>query len=235
MKVLIIIPTYNEEANIVRVVTNIHNTLPDYDYVVVNDGSLDNTSDVCRKNGFKLIDLPANLGLAGAFQTGMKYAWKNGYDAAIQFDGDGQHRAEYIPELVKQMELTCSDIVIGSRFVTKRKPFTPRMIGSRLLAFLILATTGKHLKDPTSGMRLYGHNVIKEHALELNYAPEPDTLAYLINNGCKISEVQVEMDERQNGKSYLGFLGSYHYMFKQVISIIFVQWFRKPTLLKKKN
>lgn len=235
MKVLIIIPAYNEESNIVRVVTNIHKLLPDYDYVVINDGSLDNTAQVCRNNNFRLIDLPANLGLAGAFQTGMKYAWKNGYDAAIQFDGDGQHRAEYIPELVKQMELTDSDIVIGSRFVSKRKPFTPRMIGSRLLAFLIFCTTGKHLKDPTSGMRLYGHNVIKEYALELNYAPEPDTLAYLLNNGCKISEVQVEMDERQNGKSYLGFLGSYHYMFKQVISIVFVQWFRKPTLLKKKK
>ncbi|MBQ0004020.1 MAG: glycosyltransferase family 2 protein [Treponema sp.] len=235
MKVLIIIPAYNEESNIVRVVTNIHKLLPDYDYVVINDGSLDNTAQVCRNNNFRLIDLPANLGLAGAFQTGMKYAWKNGYDAAIQFDGDGQHRAEYIPELVKQMELTDSDIVIGSRFVSKRKPFTPRMIGSRLLAFLIFCTTGKHLKDPTSGMRLYGHNVIKEYALELNYAPEPDTLAYLLNNGCKISEVQVKMDERQNGKSYLGFLGSYHYMFKQVISIVFVQWFRKPTLLKKKK
>ena len=96
MKCLVIIPAYNEEENIVRVVENLKNNYPMYDYVVINDGSSDDTARLCRRKGYELVDLPVNLGLAGAFQTGLKYAWRKGYDYAIQFDADGQHRAEYI-------------------------------------------------------------------------------------------------------------------------------------------
>ena len=227
MRILIIIPAYNESENIERVVNNLIENYPQYDYVVINDGWKDNTAAICRKNGYNLIDLPVNLGLAGAFQTGMKYAWRNGYDAAIQFDGDGQHRPEFIADMQKCMEETDADIVVGSRFVTEKKPFTARMMGSNLISFLIAITTFKRIKDPTSGMRLYNRKILDEYANRINYGPEPDTLAYLLNRGCKVKEVQVKMDERIAGTSYLSFLGSIQYMIKMTVSIIFIQWFRK--------
>ncbi len=227
MKTLIIIPAYNESGNIERVVNNLRNNYPQFDYVIINDGSKDNTAEICRKCGFNLIDLPVNLGLAGAFQTGMKYALQNDYDAAIQFDGDGQHRPEYIEKMEAEMVASGADIVIGSRFVTEKKPFSPRMAGSRLISLLILLTTGRHIKDPTSGMRLYGRKVLKEFADKPNYGPEPDTIAYLINRNCTVKEVQVVMDERIAGTSYLSFMSSLHYMLRICLSILFVQWFRK--------
>ena len=227
MKTLIIIPAYNESGNIERVVKNLLSKNPQFDYVIINDGSKDNTAEICRKCGFNLIDLPVNLGLAGAFQTGMKYALLNDYDAAIQFDGDGQHRPEYIETMQNEMLESGADIVIGSRFVTEKKPFSPRMAGSRLISLLILLTTGRHIKDPTSGMRLYGRKVLKEFADKPNYGPEPDTLAYLLNRNCTVKEVQVIMDERIAGTSYLSFMSSLHYMLRICLSILFVQWFRK--------
>ena len=227
MRILIIIPAYNESANIERVVNNLKINFSQYDYVIINDGSKDNTAEICRKNGYNFVDLPVNLGLAGAFQTGMKYAWRHGYDAAIQFDGDGQHRPEYIASMIKEMETSGCDIVIGSRFVTERKPFTARMLGSRLISALILLTTFRHIKDPTSGMRLYGKTVLNEYANQINYGPEPDTLAYLLNRKCKVREIQVKIDERIAGTSYLSLLNSIRYMIKMCISIVFVQWFRK--------
>ncbi|MBO4728831.1 MAG: glycosyltransferase family 2 protein [Spirochaetaceae bacterium] len=227
MRTLIIIPAYNESGNIERVVNNLRDNYPQFDYVIINDGSKDNTAEICRKCGFNLIDLPVNLGLAGAFQTGMKYALLNDYDAAIQFDGDGQHRPEYIEKMEAEMVASGADIVIGSRFVTEKKPFSPRMAGSRLISLLILLTTGRHIKDPTSGMRLYGRKVLKEFADKPNYGPEPDTIAYLINRNCTVREVQVVMDERIAGTSYLSFMSSLHYMLRICLSILFVQWFRK--------
>lgn len=227
MKVLIIIPAYNEAENIERVVSNLQKNYSQFDYVVVNDGSKDKTAEICRKNGFNFVDLPVNLGLAGAFQTGMKYAYNKNYDAAIQFDGDGQHRPEYIEEMAKKMQETGADIVIGSRFVTEKKPFTARMAGSRLIAFLIKLTTGKRIKDPTSGMRMYSRKVLAEYANSINYGPEPDTIAYLLNRGCEVAEVQVKMDERIAGTSYLGFVSSIQYMIRICLSILFIQWFRK--------
>ena len=227
MRTLIIIPAYNESGNIERVVNNLRDNYPQFDYVIINDGSKDNTAEICRKCGFNLIDLPVNLGLAGAFQTGMKYALLNDYDAAIQFDGDGQHRPEYIEKMESEMVASGADIVIGSRFVSEKKPFSPRMAGSRLISLLILLTTGRHIKDPTSGMRLYGRKVLKEFADKPNYGPEPDTIAYLLNRGCTVKEVQVIMDERIAGTSYLSFMSSLHYMLRICLSILFVQWFRK--------
>ena len=116
------IPAYNEELNIERVVNNLIENYPQYDYVVINDGSKDDTAKICREKGFHLIDLPINLGLSGAVQAGMRYAWQNGYDAAIQIDGDGQHRPEFIEKLAEELDKDNAQIVIGSRFVTQKKP-----------------------------------------------------------------------------------------------------------------
>ncbi len=223
---LIIIPAYNEEKSIMRVVNHVINDYPQYDYIVVNDGSSDKTARICRKCGYNLIDLPVNLGLAGAFQAGLKYAYRNGYEYAIQYDADGQHKVEYIGRMLDEMKKGY-DIVIGSRFVTEKKPKSLRMLGSRILSASIKLTTGKRVNDPTSGMRLLNRNMLKEFALNLNYGPEPDTISYLLKSGIKLSEVQVEMDERLEGESYLNMARSMKYMFHMVVSIIVIQNFRK--------
>lgn len=230
MRVLIIIPAYNEEDNIARVVDNLEKNYSEYDYVVVNDGSCDHTARICREHHYNLIDLPVNLGLAGAFQTGMKYALYNDYDYAIQYDADGQHRPEYMEGMIQMATEKELDVVIGSRFVTERKPLTPKMIGNSLIEFCIWITTGKRIKDSTSGMRLYNKRMIKKLALTMNYGPEPDTIAYLVRCGAKVDEYQVHMDERVAGESYLDLTRIIEYMFHMCASILIVQWFRNKEL-----
>ena len=225
-KLLIVIPAHNEEANIVRVVEELTTQYPQYDYVVVNDGSRDKTAAVCRAHGFHLIDLPINLGLAGAFQTGLRYAAENGYDCAMQLDADGQHRPEYIAPMLEELEAG-ADIVIGSRFLTVKKPKTLRMVGSYIISWSIRLTTGRAICDPTSGMRMFNRAMVEEFAQNLNYGPEPDTISYLIKNGAAVKEVQVEMGERIAGHSYLTMMKSVQYMVKMAISILLIQWFRK--------
>ncbi len=228
---LVIIPAYNEEENIVRVVENLKNNYPMYDYVIINDGSSDDTARICRKKGYELVDLAVNLGLAGAFQTGLKYAWRKGYEYAIQFDADGQHRAEYIAPMLDKIR-EGYDIVIGSRFVTEKKPRSMRMLGSNLISVATRLTTGKKVKDPTSGMRMFNKKMIAEFALNLNYGPEPDTISYLLKQGATIAEVQVSMDERIAGESYLNLSKSVMYMLRMLLSILFIQNFRKRREVK---
>ena len=231
MKCLVIIPAYNEEENIVRVVENLKNNYPMYDYIVINDGSSDSTAKICRKNGDELVDLPVNLGLAGAFQTGLKYAYRNGYDYAIQFDADGQHRPEFIGSMLDKIQ-EGYDIVIGSRFVTEKKPHSLRMLGSNLISTAMKLTTGRRVKDPTSGMRMFNKKMIAEFALNMNYGPEPDTVSYLLKQGATIAEVQVEMDERIAGESYLNLTRSMMYMLRMLLSILLIQNFRKRREVK---
>ncbi len=226
MKVLIIIPAYNEGENIERVVTTIKEKCSQYDYLVINDGSRDNTQDICIKKGFHFVSHPVNLGLAAAVQTGMLYAYENGYDAAIQFDGDGQHDPDYIADMASEIEKGYN-IVVGSRFVTEKKPNSLRMLGSNLIQFAIRLTTGKTLKDPTSGMRMFDKEMIKKLALAADLGPEPDTVALLVRGGATFSEIQVEMHDRIAGESYLNFANSVNYMLRMFVSILILQWFRK--------
>ena len=225
VKVLIIIPAYNESENIVRVVDHLEQNYPQFDYVVINDGSRDNTAEICRQHNYHLIDQPINLGLAGTFQTGMKYAYENGYDAAVQFDGDGQHRPEYIAEMSEKIR-EGYDIVIASRFVNEQKPHSLRMFGSNIIQSMIRLSTGKNINDPTSGMRMFSRRVIKILAGNINMGPEPDTVSYLIRNGAKHCEIQAVMDERIAGESYLNLSRSAQYMLIMCISILFINLFR---------
>ena len=229
MKVLIIIPAYNEALNIEKTVKDVTDNT-DYDYIIINDCSKDNTKEVCEKNNFNVLSLPINFGLTSGIQLGMKYALKNDYDIAIQFDGDGQHIAKYLKDLVEKVKKENADVVIGSRFVTKKKPITARMLGSRLLQFFIKITTGKTIKDPTSGMRAYNKNAIKEFNTNMSLTPEPDTLVYMLKKGMKIEEVQVEMREREFGESYLNPIKSIKYMANMIFSILFI---RSITFQKK--
>lgn len=230
-QLLIIIPAYNEEKNIEYVVNQIIEYYPQYDYVIVNDGSKDRTSAICHKNGYEIIDLPINLGLAGAFQTGMRYAAVKGYEYAIQLDADGQHLPEFVETMKKKMDQGY-DIVIGSRFVSEKKPKSMRMLGSNLIEKAIRVTAHQKIADPTSGMRMFNKEMIHEFASNINYGPEPDTISFLIKQGAKVAEVQVEMKERMAGESYLNWAKSISYMLKMSISIMLIQNFRKRVVVK---
>ena len=231
MKVLIIIPAYNEALNIVKTVEDVKTNCK-YDYVVINDGSKDKTKQICEEHGFNLISLPINYGLTSAVQVGMKYALNNNYDVAIQFDGDGQHQANELQKLVKEIE-NKNDIVIGSRFVTKSKPVSARMLGSNLITFIIKVTTGKTIKDPTSGMRAYNKEAIKELVENSSLSPEPDTIVYMFKKKRKIKEVQVDMKEREFGESYFNPIKAVKYMINIFCSIIFIRSFTKKSKEEK--
>ena len=218
MRVLAIIPAYNEEESIVSTVEELVSSGAPCDYVVIDDGSSDRTRQICLDHGFNLVSHPTNLGLTGGFQTG--------YDAAIQFDADGQHVPAHIAPMVDEMERTGADIVIGSRFVNGGKSLSARMIGSRLLTALIRLTCGKTITDPTSGMRLYDRAMMEEFARRFDFGPEPDSVAYLMRHGAKVREVQVQMRERAAGESYLSLTRSIAYMARTCTSILLVQWFR---------
>lgn len=227
MKILIIIPAYNEAENIERVVDNLMENYPQYDYVVINDGSTDDTRKICSRRNYNMIDLPVNVGLSGAIKSGMRYANYYGYDYVLQLDGDGQHEPEYIHAMMDKMQETGADIIIGSRFKTERKPLNTRMVGSQILTLAIRLTTGgKYIGDVTSGMRLFNKKMIKRFGYDMHYSPEPDTLAYLLNCGVRIEEEQVEMHDRIAGVSYLNFKSSIWYMMKMLFSILLFQWVR---------
>ena len=226
-RVIAVVPAYNERDNIVSTIEDLRSNAPGVDYVIVNDGSKDDTLSICREHGYNVIDLPVNLGLAGAFQTGMRYAYKHGYDYAIQFDADGQHSAAYIYEMIRVAETQDANIVIGSRFATQKKPLSARMAGSVLIRAMILLTTRQRIQDPTSGMRLFDRKMIPLFANEMDFGPEPDTISLLMRWGYKVEETQVEMRERIAGESYLNFTKSITYMLRMSISILLVQWFRR--------
>ena len=225
-ELLLVIPAYNERENLPAVISDILLSGEGIDYIVVSDGSTDGTAELCRERGWNYIELPVNLGLAGCFQTGMKYALREGYSSAAQFDGDGQHRAEDVRLLLEKMKEGEYDIVLGSRFLQKKRGGSMRELGSRLISLAIFLSTGKKLTDPTCGLRLYRKTVIEDFALRLNYGPEPDTISYLIRRGCRIAEVAVEVRERRAGESYLRPLNAAKYMARMLISILLIQYFR---------
>lgn len=226
-RIIAVVPAYNERDNIVSTIEDLRNNAPGVDYVIVNDGSKDDTLSICREHGYNVIDLPVNLGLAGAFQTGMRYAYEHGYDYAIQFDADGQHSAAYIAKMVHVAEEKGANIVVGSRFATQKKPVSARMAGSVLISAMIMLTTRKRIQDPTSGMRLFDKQMIPLFANEFDFGPEPDTISLLMRWGYKVEETQVEMRERVAGESYLNFTKSVAYMLRMSVSILLVQWFRR--------
>ena len=222
-KVLVIVPAYNEQDCIVETVRRIKET--GYDYVVVNDGSKDNTLKLCRENGINVLDLPQNLGIGGAVQAGHKYAQHYGYDIDVQVDGDGQHDPSFIPELVKMIE-DGADLAIGSRFVEETDGFQStwlRRVGITWLSGLLKLLTGKIVTDPTSGFRASGRRAIELFCenYPMDY-PEPESIALALENGLSLSETPVNMLERQGGSSSIGGFSSVYYMIKVTLAIILV-------------
>jgi len=221
VKTLVVIPAYNEQDNIKSLIDDINSY--GYDYLIINDCSKDNTAKILDENNLNHLDLPVNMGLAGVTQIGFKYANDNNYDCVICVDGDGQHQPAYVHDLIKEVE-NGYDYVVGSRFVTKKKPLSMRMLGSRILCFAIKLKTGKTVSDPTSGMRALGKNVIKKFAKSMNFYAEPDALSFLLKKGLKVKEVQVEMKEREAGVSYFqNPFKSIYFMMAVLLSILFAQ------------
>lgn len=225
MKILIIIPAYNEAANIINTINNIKKYKKySFDYVVINDGSTDKTKELLESNDINYIDLPYNLGIGAAVQTGYKYASYNNYDIAVQFDGDGQHDINYLDRLIEPLINSEADIVIGSRFIDNTSNFKStktRQLGISIISLLIKLLSHKKIKDVTSGFRAVNKTVIDIFAKNYPYDfPEPITNYALIKNNFTFKEVGVMMHERVGGKSSIKLLGSVYYMFNVCLSIL---------------
>ncbi|MDD5597920.1 MAG: glycosyltransferase family 2 protein [Victivallaceae bacterium] len=232
MKTAVIIPCFNEQDTICSVIDDILNNMPeneDRQIVVVNDCSTDNTLAELEKDGRVIIlDLPCNLGVGGAVQTGFKYAWKNNFDFAVKLDGDGQHRADCISVLLEVLKNDEADFVIGSRFIDSRKEGFQstflRRAGIKFFRLLIELLSGYAPSDPTSGFRAYNRAALKFatlHYPSFDY-PEPEEIVLMRKNNFRIKDVFTEMRERQGGVSSISLLKAVYYMFKVGFAILMV-------------
>ncbi len=222
-KVLIIIPAYNEADNIEKVVDNLIENFPQYDYIIVNDGSRDDTAKVCTQNHYHVLNLPINMGIGGAVQTGYRYARENDYDMAVQIDGDGQHDVAFLEGMIQYIAEGQADYVIGSRFVEKEgfQSSHLRRIGIKFLSILGWILTGVRVKDITSGFRLVNRRFICIFAEDypVDY-PEPEAMVIAAVHGGKIKEYPVVMRERENGTSSITLKKSVYYMFKMTLAML---------------
>ncbi len=223
MKSLVIIPAYNEEKSIERTVLDIKENAKSFDYIIVNDCSKDHTLDICKEKGLNVLNLPINLGIGGAVQTGYLYAFQNGYDYAVQFDGDGQHDAKYLEEMRDYMENNNVDMLVGSRFIQKEgfQSSGLRRFGIRYFSALIKLLTRVRITDPTSGMRMANRSVMEiySHCYPKDY-PEPESAVAIINAGKKIEEYPVVMKKREEGVSSISSVRSVYYMIKVTLAIL---------------
>ncbi len=205
----VIMPAYNEAASVARVIGNVQQSLPGVPVVVINDGSRDATAKAARGAGAIVLDVPFNLGIGGAVQTGFMYAYRNGYEAAIEIDADGQHDPRFAPRLVEELEKSNGtlDMVIGSRFVADRlyRSSPLRWFGIHVFSWLIRMVTRRYIYDSTSGFRIYSRRALA--FLSQQYPPdfpEPESIVMLLNSGYGIGEVPVTMSHRQTGQSVVG-------------------------------
>jgi len=231
MKIIIIIPAYNESGSILKVVNEIYNynkkNNTEFDIIVINDCSTDNTLDVCLENKIPVISLVHNMGIGGSVQTGYKYASMNDYDIAIQFDGDGQHDVNYISAIIQPLINQEADLVIGSRFLDKTasqfKSSFARRIGIRIISSVTKLVTGQRIYDVTSGFRAVNKQIMQDFA---NYYPvefpESITNCELLMKKYNVKEVPVSMNERQTGISSIKSWKSVYFMINVILAILVV-------------
>ena len=223
MKILVIIPCYNEQENILDTVQNLKAHCPEVDCLVVNDCSTDNSENILKENNIPYISFPCNLGIGGGVQAGYVYAKQNGYDVTIQMDGDGQHDPAFLRTVIQPILDGTTDMSIGSRFLEKKGFQTSfaRRMGIRLLSSLIYLLTGKKVLDVTSGYRACNSALTEfyAHSYAQDY-PEPEAIIAAVLNGFRVQEVPVEMKERQGGVSSIRAFSSVYYMIKVSISLL---------------
>ena len=225
-KLLVIIPAYNEEEAIRDTIRALTEAVPDADYLVINDCSKDGTRAILRSGGLSHVDLPINLGIGGGVQTGYLYACEHGYDIAVQFDGDGQHRADYIAPLIEPILKDEADMVVGSRFIPGHdeegfRSSRMRRTGIRILRALIRLCSGQTVYDVTSGFRAVNRELIAFFAD--NYAqdyPEPEAVITALSFGYRVKEVPVLMNPRQGGQSSIRAFRSVYYMIKVSLAVL---------------
>lgn len=214
---LVIIPAFNEAGSIVHTVEDIRKNAPSFDYVVINDCSMDLTQELCEEHHYNVVTLPINSGIGAAVQTGYMYARRYGYEYAIQVDGDGQHDAHFLEEMADIMERDKLQMLIGSRFIEKEgfQSTGLRRFGIRYFTVLIRLLTGQTITDPTSGMRMVSREVICDFARDYpkDY-PEPETAVSIIRKGYQVKEIPVRMKERSAGVSSISMKRSVYYMIK---------------------
>ncbi len=229
-RILAIVPAYNEAEAIEGVVRDLRRYAPWADVLVVNDGSADETGPAAARAGAKVLDLPVNLGIGGAVQAGYRYAWTHGYEVAVQFDGDGQHRARCLADVVRPVLAGEADLVVGSRFLRPRgmPAYGFRLVGIKMLAALVSAVAGRRVTDPTSGCRATGRRAIRLFAAEYpqDY-PEPESIVLVRRHGLEVREVPVTMRRRRGGRSSIGLWTGLHYMAKVSLAVL-MDTFKDP-------
>jgi glycosyltransferase involved in cell wall biosynthesis len=231
-KILIIVPAYNEERSIESVIERIHDHFPEGDILVVNDGSTDLTSEKAKGASAVVLDLPINLGIGGAVQTGYQYAYEKGYEIAVQVDGDGQHDPKEIPKLIEVLEKKEADVAIGSRFVgvPSYKGSAMRKVGISVLAQVISVMTGQKVTDPTSGFRAASRKAIRlfAHNYPQDY-PEPEVIVLLSRCGLKVKEVPATVYQRESGESSITKIRAIYYMVKVLLAIFVTSFRSRPS------
>lgn len=236
MKVLIIIPAYNEQDNIEKVVNNLIENYPQYDYLVVNDCSKDSTEKILKENNYNYISLPINLGIGGAVQSGYLYARQNDYDIAIQIDGDGQHDPAYIEKLIKPIVDGEADMTIGSRFIEKEGFQTSflRRLGINIIKIIIFLCCGLKATDTTSGFRATSKELTaffsRDYAQDY---PEPEAIVAATLNGYRVKDVPVKMKEREGGVSSIKKMKSLYYMLKVSLALVILRIGKRRKKVKK--
>lgn len=228
-KILLIIPAYNESENILSVCKNIvqynNKNKQNYDILVINDGSTDNTEEILCDNNINHIKLIHNLGIGGAVQTGYKFALENNYDIAVQFDGDGQHDVKYVKNIIEPIINKKANMVIGSRFIdsntSKFKSSASRRAGIKIISKVIKIKTGKKIYDTTSGFRAVDSNIMKifSESYPREY-PEPISTVNILNNNLIVKEEPVAMHERNGGTSSIKSWKTIYYMINVILSIL---------------
>ncbi|ATY86168.1 glycosyl transferase family 2 [Kyrpidia spormannii] len=236
-KVLVIIPAYNEEKTVGQVVRRALGALEGVDVLVVDDGSRDATADVARRAGARVLRLPFNLGIGGAMQTGYRYAWRHGYDVAVQVDADGQHNPEDLPQLLRELWRGRADLIVGSRYVeeTGYRSSRARRAGMIVLARLVSGILHQAVYDTTSGYRVVNREGIRLFAEQYpaDY-PEVEALVLAHYHGLCIREVAVKMEERKAGRSSITPLRSAYYMIKVILALM-MNVLRRPRLSRENH
>ncbi|HEY3962673.1 MAG TPA: glycosyltransferase family 2 protein [Gaiellaceae bacterium] len=224
-----IVPAYNEEGNIGRVVDELRAFDPGLDVVVVSDGSVDRTAEVAAGHGAHVVRLPFNLGIGGAVQTGFRYAWENDYEFAVRCDGDGQHDPSELPKVLAPVLADEADIVVGSRFAGTEtyRPTVTRRLGIRLLALVVSSIARQRVTDTTSGFQALNRKALALFAADYPHDyPEVEGMVMSIRHRLRLREVPVRMREREHGESSITALRSIYYMAK-VLLALFVGLFRR--------
>ena len=223
MKKLIIIPAYNEANNLTKLIESINEYAPSFDYIIINDCSLDNTKQLCHDMRYKVLNLPINLGIGGAVQTGFKYAYNNGFDFAVQVDGDGQHDPAFLQTMYNELIENNCNMIIGSRFINNEgfQSSGVRRAGIKFFTFFIKLLTGHTITDPTSGLRMVDSSIIKLFAMDYpkDY-PEPESVVAILCQKFNVCEIPVIMKERQSGVSSISIKNSIYYMVKVSLAML---------------